>query len=63
MTKEEDEKIVTIMSNPCQFKIPDWFLTRQKDGKYFQVMFNLLHNKLCDYLERVKKIKNVSKKK
>lgn len=34
------EKIVTIMSNPRQYKIPDWFLNRQKDikdGKYSQV--------------------------
>lgn len=37
------EKIVTIMSNPRQYKIPDWFLNRQKDivdGKYSQV-FNV----------------------
>merc|ERR1712098_962245 len=37
MTEEEVEKIVTIMSNPRQYKIPDWFLNRQKDikdGKY-----------------------------
>lgn len=34
------EKIVTIMANPRQYKIPDWFLNRQKDivdGKYSQV--------------------------
>ncbi|XP_064102055.1 small ribosomal subunit protein uS13-like [Macrobrachium nipponense] len=40
MTEEEVEKIVTIMSNPRQYKIPDWFLNRQKDikdGKYSQV--------------------------
>jgi small subunit ribosomal protein S18e len=37
------EKIITIMSNPRQYKIPDWFLNRQKDiqdGKYSQV-FNM----------------------
>lgn len=39
------EKIVTIMSNPRQYKIPDWFLNRQKDikdGKYSQVRFIFL---------------------
>nr|CAD7257382.1 unnamed protein product [Timema shepardi] len=39
-TEEEVEKIITIMSNPRQYKIPDWFLNRQKDivdGKYSQV--------------------------
>lgn len=39
-SEEEVEKIVTIMSNPRQYKIPDWFLNRQKDiidGKYCQV--------------------------
>jgi len=37
------EKVVTIMSNPRQYKIPDWFLNRQKDikdGKYSQVILS-----------------------
>ena len=32
--------MITIMTNPRQYKIPDWFLNRQKDvkdGKYSQV--------------------------
>ena len=40
-SEEEVEKIVTIMANPRQYKIPDWFLNRQKDivdGKYSQVI-------------------------
>ena len=41
------EKIVTIMANPRQYKIPDWFLNRQKDivdGKYSQVgLFHVSH--------------------
>ena len=31
---------MTIVANPRQYKIPDWFLNRQKevtDGKYLQV--------------------------
>ncbi|XP_045625084.1 small ribosomal subunit protein uS13 isoform X3 [Procambarus clarkii] len=60
MTEEEVEKIVTIMSNPRQYKIPDWFLNRQKDikdGKYSQVMSNNLETKLREDLERMKKIR------
>ncbi|XP_064102058.1 small ribosomal subunit protein uS13 isoform X2 [Macrobrachium rosenbergii] len=60
MTEEEVEKIVTIMSNPRQYKIPDWFLNRQKDikdGKYSQVMSNNLDTKLREDLERMKKIR------
>uniref|UniRef100_A0A2K6SU70 Small ribosomal subunit protein uS13 n=1 Tax=Saimiri boliviensis boliviensis TaxID=39432 RepID=A0A2K6SU70_SAIBB len=39
------------MQNPCQYKIPDWFLNRKKDvkeGKYSQVLTN--------DLEQLKKI-------
>ena len=48
------------MSNPRQYKIPDWFLNRQKDikdGKYSQVMSNILDSKIRDDLERLKKIR------
>lgn len=34
------ERVMTIIQNPRQYKIPDWFLNRQKDikdGKYSQV--------------------------
>merc|ERR1712029_894216 len=60
MTDEEVEKLITIISNPRQYKIPDWFLNRQKDivdGKYSQVMSNTLDNKLREDLERMKKIR------
>lgn len=49
-SEEEVEKIITIMANPRQYKIPDWFLNRQKDivdGKYNQVSkkcFIFCHN-------------------
>ena len=33
LSEEEVDKIVTIMQNPRQYKIPDWFLNRQKDVK------------------------------
>merc|ERR1712061_982151 len=60
LSEEEVEKIITIMSNPRQYKIPDWFLNRQKDikaGKTSQVMSNMLDNKLREDLERLKKIR------
>merc|ERR1712076_146676 len=60
LSEEEVDKIVTIMQNPRQYKIPDWFLNRQKDikdGKTSQVLANALDNKLREDLERMKKIR------
>lgn len=40
LTEDEVERISTILQNPRQYKIPDWFLNRKKDikdGKYSQV--------------------------
>ncbi len=54
------DRLVTIMQNPRQYKIPDWFLNRQKDikdGKYSQVLANQLEHKLREDLERLKKIR------
>merc|ERR1712141_287670 len=60
LSDEEVEKVITIMQNPRQYKIPDWFLNRQKDikdGKYSQIMSNALETKLREDLERLKKIR------
>merc|ERR1712013_967436 len=60
LCEEDVEKIITIMQNPRQYKIPDWFLNRQrdhKDGKTNQVMANILDNKIREDLERLKKIR------
>ncbi|KAI9009462.1 ribosomal protein S13 [Gaertneriomyces semiglobifer] len=60
LTNEELERVVVILQNPRQYKIPDWFLNRQKDvkdGKYSQVVSNQLDNKLREDLERLKKIR------
>jgi small subunit ribosomal protein S18e len=60
LSDEDCEKIITIMQNPRQYKIPDWFLNRNrdmKDGKTGQVMANILDNKLREDLERLKKIR------
>merc|ERR1719233_577457 len=48
LTDDEVERVVTIMQNPRQYKIPDWFLNRQKDhkdGKYSQLLSNALDSK------------------
>lgn len=57
----ELENLMIIVANPKQFKIPDWFLNRQKDikdGRTTQVVSNALDMKLRDDLERLKKIRN-----
>lgn len=59
-TVEELERIVTIIQNPTQYKIPLWFLNRQRDivdGKTSQLLANQLDNKLREDLERLKKIR------
>ncbi|EEB07756.1 40S ribosomal protein S18 [Schizosaccharomyces japonicus yFS275] len=59
LTTEELERLVTIVQNPTQFKIPAWFLNRQKDitdGKSYQLLANNVDSKLRDDLERLKKI-------
>mmetsp|Transcript_36054 Transcript_36054/g.88114 ORF Transcript_36054/g.88114 Transcript_36054/m.88114 type:complete len:155 (-) Transcript_36054:66-530(-) len=60
LTNEEIDRIVTIVNNPRQFKIPDWFLNRQKDfkdGKYTQLLSNNLDFKLREDLDRLRKIR------
>ncbi|XP_006884591.1 PREDICTED: 40S ribosomal protein S18-like [Elephantulus edwardii] len=60
LSEEEVECVITIMQNPCQYKIPDWFLNRQKDvkdGKYSQVLAHGLDKQLREVLERLKKIR------
>merc|ERR1712205_162817 len=57
LTSEEIDRIVTIIQNPRQFKIPEWFLNRRKDykdGKYTQVVSNIMDAKLREDLERLK---------
>ena len=49
-----------IVSNPRTFKIPDWFLNRQKDhkdGRFSQLTSSALDTKLREDLERLKKIR------
>jgi small subunit ribosomal protein S18e len=60
LNPDELERIVTIMQNPLQYKIPRWFLNRQKDivdGKDSQILSNAIDSKLREDLERLKKIR------
>ncbi len=61
LSAAELESLMVIVANPRQFRIPDWFLNRQKnykDGKYIQQVSNQLDTSLRDDLERLKKIRN-----
>ncbi|XP_075835109.1 small ribosomal subunit protein uS13-like [Microtus pennsylvanicus] len=56
LTEGEVECVITIMQNPRQYKIPDWFLNRQndvEDGKYSQVLADGLDDKLREDLEKI----------
>eukprot|EP01067_Filipodium_phascolosomae_P001766 Filipodium_phascolosomae@DN212_c0_g1_i1.p1 len=60
LTSEEVEKIVAIINNPLQFKIPEWFLNRQRDystGQSMQKAYNQLETCLREDLERMKKMR------
>merc|ERR1719420_1030566 len=53
-------KIVAVISNPTQFRIPSWFLNRQrdyKDGKTYQLFANTVDTKLREDVERMKKVR------
>jgi len=63
LSAAELDNIMTVVANPRQFKVPDWFLNRKKDykdGKFSQVVSNQLDMKLRDDLERLKKIRSVA---
>lgn len=60
LNSDELERIVQILQNPAEFKIPTWFLNRQKDivdGKNSQVVSQSVEGKLRDDIERLKKIR------
>ncbi len=51
---------MAIVANPKNFKIPNWFLNRQKDfkdGSFSQITSSALDSKLREDLERLKKIR------
>lgn len=53
---------MAIVANPKNFKIPNWFLNRQKDfkdGSFSQITSSALDSKLREDLERLKKIRYI----
>ena len=60
MSQEEMEEMIGVIMNPKQFKVPEWFLNRQRDwktNKSSQVTANVVDTKLREDLERLKKIR------
>eukprot|EP01054_Gregarina_sp_Poly1_P006554 Gregarina_sp_Poly_1__6553@NODE_350_length_9319_cov_183_335387_g293_i0_p8_GENE_NODE_350_length_9319_cov_183_335387_g293_i0NODE_350_length_9319_cov_183_335387_g293_i0_p8_ORF_typecomplete_len156_score27_92Ribosomal_S13/PF00416_22/7_6e49_NODE_350_length_9319_cov_183_335387_g293_i080348501 len=60
LSNEEVEKLTAIIAAPQNFKIPTWFLNRQrdfKDGQDKHVAANAVDSALRDDLERLKKIR------
>jgi ribosomal protein S13 len=60
LTSEEMEKLVAIIMNPKQFKVPNWFVNRQKDfatGKTMHLSINNLIAGVRNDIERMKKIR------
>ena len=61
LNSDELERIVTIMQNPAQFKIPEWFLNRQRDitsGKSGHLLSNGIDQQMRADLESLKKIRS-----
>ena len=61
LSAAELEQLMVIVANPRTFKVPDWFLNRQrdpKDGTTSQLTSSQIDGKLRDDLERLKKIRN-----
>ena len=60
LSADEIERIVAILQNPRQFKVPEWMLNRQKDrvdGKSSQLVSNQIPTKLRDDIETLKKVR------
>ena len=59
LTPEEVEKISDVIADPLKYKIPAWFLNRQRDiktGKTEHITSNSVDIKLREDLERMKKM-------
>jgi small subunit ribosomal protein S18e len=60
LSQEEIDKIVAIITDPLKFKIPAWFLNRQRDtvtGKTYQLHAQQVAGTLREDLERLKKMR------
>lgn len=59
LTEAEIEQIVTVISHPTNYEIPEWFLNRRRDeltGKNSQLVSTWLDAKMREDLERMKKM-------
>ena len=60
LTNEEIERLSDVFADPLKYKIPSWFLNRQRDpktGKTEHVTSNVVDIKLREDKERLKKIR------
>ncbi|KAI0406400.1 ribosomal protein S13 [Xylaria palmicola] len=60
LTAEELERVVQIVKDPSAYKIPAWFLNRQRDivtGQNTHSISSAVDSKLREDLERLKKIR------
>ncbi|KAI7825435.1 40S ribosomal protein S18 [Kickxella alabastrina] len=60
VTADELERVIEIVQNPLQYKIPAWFLNKQRDhtdGTTNQLVANNVDIELRKDLERLKKIR------
>ena len=60
LSPAEIEKLVDVLTNPMNYKIPTWFLNRQKDnkdGKDSQLISNAVETRLREDIEALKKIR------
>ena len=60
VTPDEIERVVAILQNPRQFKIPDWMLNRRRDrvdGKTSHLVSGGIATKLREDIENLKKVR------
>mmetsp|Transcript_149371 Transcript_149371/g.362803 ORF Transcript_149371/g.362803 Transcript_149371/m.362803 type:complete len:160 (-) Transcript_149371:134-613(-) len=60
LSAAELESLMVIVANPRQFRIPDWFLNRNKDmktGRCLHLVSNQIAAKFREDIERMKKMR------
>lgn len=60
LSVEELERLITIIQDPAQYKIPAWFMNRQRDpvdGKNAHLLVNQLDTKLREDIEKMKRMR------
>ena len=61
LSAKQIEELVNVLQNPLNYKIPVWFLNRQrdpKDGKSSQLLSNALDNKHREDMDRLQRIRS-----